>query len=103
MTDRWCHARRNDEARTCECGCGASIKYKRSDALYASTACRTRAHRARAAETAARAREASQNRYTAAADAFWDGYRGIRRSDLRTTWPREERQRTAVGERGART
>jgi hypothetical protein len=90
------HARRNDEARTCECGCGESLKRKRAGAKYFSTACRTRAHRARAAETAARAQEASQNRYTASADTFWAGYRGIRRSDLRTTWPREGRQRAAV-------
>jgi hypothetical protein len=97
------HARRDDEARTCACGCGESLKRKRAGAKYFSTACRTRAHRARTAEAAARAREASHNRYTATADAFWGGYRGIRRPDLRTTWPREERQRAAVEGRRART
>jgi hypothetical protein len=96
------HARRNDEARTCACGCGESLKRKRAGAKYFSTACRTRAHRARAAEAAARAREASHNRYTASADAFWDDYRGIRRPDLRSTWPGEERQRAAGNERSAR-
>lgn len=84
------HARRNDEARVCACGCGESTQRKRSDAKYASGACRTRAHRAEAAEIALRAEKASQNRYMVSASAFWAGVGQIRRGDLRQRWPRSE-------------
>jgi hypothetical protein len=74
--------------KTCACGCQASMKYKRSDALYFSNACRTRAHRAKALRTAEIERKPSQNRNATIADAFWTGYRAIRRPDLRARWPR---------------
>jgi hypothetical protein len=74
--------------KPCACGCGASLRRKRYGALYFSNACRTRAHRARALRAAQIARDASHNRYTTSADAFWTGYRQIRRPDFRTDWPR---------------
>lgn len=75
--------------RICACGCAEPMRYRRSDAQYFSNACRTRAHRAKVLRDAQIAREASQSRYTAAADAFWAGYRDIRRSGLRGRWARE--------------
>lgn len=39
-------------SRLCECGCGDPVPDRRSDALYAHGACRTRAHRQRQAAAA---------------------------------------------------
>jgi hypothetical protein len=98
------HARRNDEARVCAReGCDEPMRWRRKGALYCSPACRTAAYRRNARATAEAASVTSHIEVSALATAFWTGYRGIRRSDLRTTWPRGEQQRAADGERGTRT
>jgi hypothetical protein len=97
------HARRNDEARTCaRDGCDEPMRWRRKGALYCSPACRTAAYRRNARATAEAASVTSHIEVSALATALWHGYRGIRRPDLRSTWPREGQQRAAGEERGAR-
>jgi hypothetical protein len=47
--------------RTCACNCGASLDGMRSDAIYASAACRTRDWKRREGITGIRYTKASQN------------------------------------------
>ncbi len=49
-----------DVTRPCACGCGQSVTSARPEARYASTACRVRAHRARATVSPAPARHRGQ-------------------------------------------
>ncbi len=84
-------------------GCYEPMQNRRLGAVYCSGACRTAAYRSNARETAQAASVTSHIEVAELSKAFWAGYRAIRRIDLRTTWPRDDRQRAALEERGART
>jgi hypothetical protein len=103
VTARPAHAHAREERICAREGCHEPMQWRRKGALYCSGACRTAAYRSNARATAEAASVTSHIEVSALATAFWDGYRCIRRPDLRTTWPREGRQRAAGEGRETRT
>jgi hypothetical protein len=94
------HARRNDEARTCACGCGRSLEDRRANTRYATRECRETVAQERR-ERALQARLARNQRKLDLRIAY--GRVVARYGERAARELLTERQRAAVEEREART